>query len=52
MEERQDLGYRYPADHGSGLYHLLSLGFGKSEKTTYQNYLENQTTASVSDSVQ
>ena len=28
------------------------LGFGKSEKTTYQNYLENQTTASVSDSVQ
>ena len=28
------------------------LGFGKSEKTTYQNYLKNQTTASVSDSVQ
>ena len=28
------------------------LGFGKSEKTTYQNYLENQTTASVSVSVQ
>ena len=28
------------------------LGFGKSEKTTYQNYLEKQTTASVSDSVQ
>ena len=28
------------------------LGFGKSEKTTYQTYLENQSSASVVTTVQ